>query len=109
MLNTISPGYIGTEMTKRGMVERGWGEEWVSLTPMGRVGEPVEVAQQCASASEHHALFRDVSAQFRRCLFKRGLHRRDDLVERLGQRFEDLVGVQRETAGHTFRQIAALD
>lgn len=43
-VNSVSPGYIGTEMTKRGMAERGWGEEWVSLTPMGRVGEPSEVA-----------------------------------------------------------------
>lgn len=43
-VNSVSPGYIGTEMTKRGMAERGWGEEWVSHTPIGRVGEPVEVA-----------------------------------------------------------------
>lgn len=43
-VNSVSPGYIGTEMTKRGMAERGWGTEWVSHTPMGRVGEPAEVA-----------------------------------------------------------------
>ena len=42
-VNCVSPGYIGTEMTKLGMAE-GWGETWLSLIPMGRLGEPSEVA-----------------------------------------------------------------
>lgn len=42
-VNCVSPGYIGTEMTKLGMAE-GWGDTWLSMIPMGRLGEPVEVA-----------------------------------------------------------------
>ena len=43
-VNSISPGYIGTEMTKLGMSNPDWHKEWLHLTPMGRVGEPREVA-----------------------------------------------------------------
>jgi NAD(P)-dependent dehydrogenase (short-subunit alcohol dehydrogenase family) len=43
-VNSISPGYIGTEMTKAGMSESDWYKYWLELTPMGRVGEPHEVA-----------------------------------------------------------------
>lgn len=43
-VNSVSPGYIGTEMTKKGMATPGWGEAWVELTPMKRVGTPNEVA-----------------------------------------------------------------
>ena len=43
-VNSISPGYIGTEMTKSGMSNLEWQTEWLKLTPMGRVGEPREVA-----------------------------------------------------------------
>src|SRR4029077_9735178 len=43
-VNSISPGYIGTEMTKLGMSNPDWRKEWLHLTPMGRVGEPREVA-----------------------------------------------------------------
>jgi NAD(P)-dependent dehydrogenase (short-subunit alcohol dehydrogenase family) len=43
-VNSISPGYIGTEMTKLGMSETDWHKTWVEFTPMGRVGEPREVA-----------------------------------------------------------------
>lgn len=42
-VNCVSPGYIATEMTKLGMAE-GWGDTWLSMIPMGRLGEPVEVA-----------------------------------------------------------------
>ena len=42
-VNCVSPGYIGTEMTKLGLTS-GWGETWLSLIPMGRLGEPWEVA-----------------------------------------------------------------
>ena len=42
--NSISPGYIGTEMTKIGMANQEWYADWLKLTPMGRVGEPREVA-----------------------------------------------------------------
>jgi NAD(P)-dependent dehydrogenase (short-subunit alcohol dehydrogenase family) len=43
-VNSISPGYIGTEMTKRGMSNADWYRDWLQFTPMGRVGEPREVA-----------------------------------------------------------------
>jgi NAD(P)-dependent dehydrogenase (short-subunit alcohol dehydrogenase family) len=43
-VNSVSPGYIGTEMTKRGMENAEWRKMWLAGTPMGRVGEPSEVA-----------------------------------------------------------------
>ena len=43
-VNCISPGYIGTPMTKLGLETPEWRETWLSSTPMGRLGEPVEVA-----------------------------------------------------------------
>ncbi|MBV8815734.1 MAG: SDR family oxidoreductase [Verrucomicrobia bacterium] len=43
-VNSISPGYIGTEMTKLGMSQSDWYKYWLDMTPMGRVGEPSEVA-----------------------------------------------------------------
>lgn len=43
-VNAVSPGYIGTEMTKRGMETPEWKRVWLDMTPMARVGEPVEIA-----------------------------------------------------------------
>jgi len=43
-VNSVSPGYIGTEMTQRGMENRAWRETWLEMTPVGRVGEPHDVA-----------------------------------------------------------------
>ncbi len=43
-VNAISPGYIGTEMTKRGLQTPEWRQDWLGLTPLGRLGEPEEVA-----------------------------------------------------------------
>lgn len=43
-VNCVSPGYIATEMTKLGMAE-GWGDTWLTMIPMGRLGEPEEVAE----------------------------------------------------------------
>jgi NAD(P)-dependent dehydrogenase (short-subunit alcohol dehydrogenase family) len=43
-VNSISPGYIGTEMTKRGMNNAEWAKTWLEMTPMGRVGTPKEIA-----------------------------------------------------------------
>ncbi|MBV9491404.1 MAG: SDR family oxidoreductase [Verrucomicrobia bacterium] len=43
-VNSISPGYIGTEMTKLGMSQADWYQRWLDCTPMGRLGEPSEVA-----------------------------------------------------------------
>jgi NAD(P)-dependent dehydrogenase (short-subunit alcohol dehydrogenase family) len=44
-VNSVSPGYIGTEMTKLGMATPGWGETWLAMSPMRRLGEPIDVAR----------------------------------------------------------------
>jgi NAD(P)-dependent dehydrogenase (short-subunit alcohol dehydrogenase family) len=43
-INSISPGYIGTEMTKNSMANQERYADWLKFTPMGRVGEPREIA-----------------------------------------------------------------
>ena len=43
-VNAVSPGYIGTEMTKMGMSNEAWKKTWLEMTPMGRVGEPADIA-----------------------------------------------------------------
>ncbi len=43
-VNAIAPGYIGTELTQRGLSNPQWKETWLAMTPLGRVGEPGEVA-----------------------------------------------------------------
>ncbi len=43
-VNAVSPGYIGTEMTKAGMSNEEWNRQWLEMTPMGRVGEPADIA-----------------------------------------------------------------
>ena len=43
-VNAVSPGYVATEMTKKGSATPGWGDTWMSSTPMGRMGTPREVA-----------------------------------------------------------------
>jgi NAD(P)-dependent dehydrogenase (short-subunit alcohol dehydrogenase family) len=43
-VNAVAPGYIGTELTKRGLSNEAWRQTWLAMTPFGRVGEPAEVA-----------------------------------------------------------------
>ena len=43
-VNSVSPGYIQTEMTRRGMETPEWRRVWEEMTPMGRVGQPDEIA-----------------------------------------------------------------
>lgn len=43
-VNAVSPGYIGTEMTKLGMNTPGWGETWLAMSPLHRMGTPADVA-----------------------------------------------------------------
>jgi NAD(P)-dependent dehydrogenase (short-subunit alcohol dehydrogenase family) len=43
-VNSISPGYINTPMTPKGKVRTDWYEPWMQFTPMGRIGEPQEIA-----------------------------------------------------------------
>ncbi|MGA2119426.1 MAG: glucose 1-dehydrogenase [Bryobacteraceae bacterium] len=43
-VNAVAPGYINTEMTLRGRANAEWNACWLEMTPMGRCGEPSEVA-----------------------------------------------------------------
>jgi NAD(P)-dependent dehydrogenase (short-subunit alcohol dehydrogenase family) len=43
-VNAVAPGYINTEMTLRGRTNAEWNACWLEMTPMGRCGEPCEVA-----------------------------------------------------------------
>ena len=43
-VNAVAPGYIGTELTKRGLANAEWKKAWLEMTPFGRVGDPAEVA-----------------------------------------------------------------
>lgn len=43
-VNSVSPGYIGTEMTRRGMTNPEWNAMWHEMTPQHRVGEPADIA-----------------------------------------------------------------
>ncbi len=46
-VNALAPGYIATELTMRGRANPEWGGRWLEGTPLGRLGEPDEVAS-CA-------------------------------------------------------------
>ena len=59
--------------------------------PVSSASKAVEVAQQRAASGEHHAALGDVGAELGRGLLERVLDAGDDLVQRVGQRFEDLV------------------
>jgi NAD(P)-dependent dehydrogenase (short-subunit alcohol dehydrogenase family) len=43
-VNSVSPGYIGTDMTKRGMENTAWSKIWLEMTPQGHIGEPTDIA-----------------------------------------------------------------
>jgi NAD(P)-dependent dehydrogenase (short-subunit alcohol dehydrogenase family) len=43
-VNAVAPTYIETAMTRRGMDTPEWFQTWVEMTPMGRVGQPSEIA-----------------------------------------------------------------
>ena len=43
-VNAVAPGYVMTEMTRRGMSNPEWLPIWQDATPMGRFGTPEEIA-----------------------------------------------------------------
>jgi len=43
-VNAVAPGYVLTEMTKRGLNNAAWVKLWHEMTPMGRFAEPSEIA-----------------------------------------------------------------
>ncbi len=46
-VNTVAPGYIVSDMTKGGIARPEWNAVWTENTPMGRYGQPEEIAN-CA-------------------------------------------------------------
>ncbi|MBZ0289704.1 MAG: SDR family oxidoreductase, partial [Anaerolineae bacterium] len=43
-VNSVSPGYIGTEMTKVAFQNKAMADVWMEMTPMRQMGEPGDVA-----------------------------------------------------------------
>ena len=43
-VNAVAPGYTATELTLRGRSKPEWFRTWLERTPMGRLGEPEEIA-----------------------------------------------------------------
>lgn len=43
-VNAVAPGYVGTELTLRGRSNPEWFDTWMRMTPMGRLGDPGEIA-----------------------------------------------------------------
>ncbi|GAA1198069.1 SDR family NAD(P)-dependent oxidoreductase [Prauserella alba] len=56
-VNSVSPGYVGTELTKRGMNNDEWRRAWLDGTPMGRVAEPREIAPAVVFLASEAASF----------------------------------------------------
>jgi NAD(P)-dependent dehydrogenase (short-subunit alcohol dehydrogenase family) len=43
-VNAVAPTYIETAMTKTGAANPDWFKTWMEMTPMGRMGQPSEIA-----------------------------------------------------------------
>lgn len=46
-VNALAPGYVVSDMTKGGIADDAWNKIWTKNTPMGRFGQPDEIAN-CA-------------------------------------------------------------
>lgn len=42
-VNSVSPGYIGTEMTKAALENKAMADVWLEMTPTGVIGEPIDI------------------------------------------------------------------
>lgn len=56
-VNALAPGYIETDLSRGGIENDEWFPTWQRMTPMGRVGQPEEVATAalflCSEASSY--------------------------------------------------------
>ena len=43
-VNSISPGYVATELTQAGLANEAWRDAWLGATPLGRLATPDEIA-----------------------------------------------------------------
>lgn len=43
-VNALAPGYVVSDMTKNGIANEAWNQVWTENTPMGRFGQPEEMA-----------------------------------------------------------------
>jgi NAD(P)-dependent dehydrogenase (short-subunit alcohol dehydrogenase family) len=56
-VNAIAPGYVETELIRGGLENPVWAERWADLTPMGRFGQPHEIASIAAFLSSDAATY----------------------------------------------------
>jgi hypothetical protein len=68
--------------------------------------QTVQVTQQGATAGEHHAAVGNVGTQFGWRLFQCVFNSRDDVVDGVGQRFQNFIAGNGKTAWHALRQVA---
>lgn len=56
-VNALAPGYVVSDMTKGGIANAAWNRIWTENTPMGRFGQPEEMANcalfLCSPASSY--------------------------------------------------------
>ena len=56
-VNALAPGYVVSDMTKGGIANAAWNKVWTENTPMGRFGQPEEMANcalfLCSPASSY--------------------------------------------------------
>ncbi|WP_417271292.1 SDR family NAD(P)-dependent oxidoreductase [Celeribacter sp.] len=56
-VNAVAPGYTATELTLAGRSKPEWFDVWMDRTPMGRLGEPREIADSVLFLASEAASF----------------------------------------------------